>query len=182
MDADAAHHDQPGVGLARVVEDLLECLAVEERFGDGNALLGRHPLTHLEMRLINLRQPGVDDLFVQLVLLLEAEDLRRLFRENADDAIEDGIVQIGVIHGDRFDLLAEGARQIDGGHERAKRLWASVDAHEDRVPFHVARVRHVLHHPDIAIALSGDAFTHGADHAVARAPHAERSDHDQIVT
>jgi hypothetical protein len=91
------------------------------------------------MRLIDLREPGVDDLLVELVLLLEAEDLRRLLGEHVDDAVEDGVVEVRVVHGDGFDLLAERLRQVDGGHQRAERLRAAVDAHQDRVPLGLAR-------------------------------------------
>ena len=145
------------------------------------AHLRRHPLAHLEMRLIDLREPGVDDLLVELILLLEAEDLRRLFGEHVDDAVEDGVVQIGIVHGDRLDLLAEGAGQIDGGHERAERLGASVDADQDRVPLGLVRLGYVLDHPDITIALAGDAFADRSDHAVPGAPDPQGADHDQIV-
>src|SRR6266545_7759039 len=84
-------HDQPRIRLARVVDDLLEGFAVEERLLDRDAVLARHPLAHLEMRLIDLREPGVDDLLVELILLLEAEHLRRLLGEDVDDAVEDGV-------------------------------------------------------------------------------------------
>ena len=110
VDADAAQHDEERIRLARVVDDLLEGLAVEERLLDLDARLVRHPLGHFEMRLIDLREPGVDDLLVELILLLEAEDLRRLLGEDVDDAVEDGVVQIGIVDGDRLDLLAERAR------------------------------------------------------------------------
>ena len=181
MDADPPEHEEPGIRLARVVDDLLEGLAVEERLLDLDAHLARHPLAHLEMRLIDLREPGVDDLLVELILLLEAEDLRGLFGEDVDDAVEDRVVQIGIVHGDRLDLLAERAGQVDGGHERAERLGASVDADEDRVPLGLARLGHVLDHPDIAIGLAGDALADRADHAVAGAPDPQRADHDEIV-
>ena len=164
-----------------MIEDLLEGLAVEERLLDRDARLAPHPLAHLEMRLIDLREPGVDDLLVELVLLLEAEHLRRLLGEDVDDAVEDGVVEIGIVDGDRFDLLAERARQVDGGHQRAERLGAAVDADEDRVPLRLARLRHVLDDPDVAIGLAGDAFADRADHAVPRAPDAQRADHDQVV-
>ena len=181
MDADAPQHDEPRIRLARVVDDLLEGFAVEERLLDRDAVLARHPLAHLEMRLIDLREPGVDDLLVELILLLEAEDLRRLFGENVDDAVEDGVVQVGIVHGDRLDLLAERAGQVDGGHERAERLGTSIDPDQDRVPLGLAWLGHVLHHPDVAVGLAGDALANGADHAVARAPDPQRADHDQIV-
>src|SRR4029453_5876155 len=87
VDADASHHDEPRTCLARVVEDLLKGFAVEERLLDRDAVLARHPLAHLEMRLIDLREPGVDDLLVELILLFEAEDLRRLLGEAVADAV-----------------------------------------------------------------------------------------------
>ena len=156
-------------------------LAVEERFLDRDTRLGSHPLAHLEMRLIDLREPGVDDFLVELVLLLEAEHLRRLLGEDVDDAVEDGVVQIGIVDRDRFDLLAERAGQVDGGHERAERLRAAVDADKNRVPFRLARLRDVLDDPDIAVRLPGDAFADRADHAVACAPDPQGADDDQIM-
>ena len=181
VDADPSQHDEPGIGLARVVDDLLEGLAVEERLLDLDARLARHPLAHLEMRLIDLREAGVDDLLVELILLLEAEDLRRLLGEDVDDAVEDGVVQVGIVDGDRFDLLAKCARQVDGGHERAERLGAAVDADKDRVTLRLARLRNVLDHPDVAVRLAGDAFADRADHTVPRAPDPQGADDDQIV-
>ena len=141
----------------------------------------RHPLAHLEMRLVDLREPGVDDLLVELILLLEAEDLRRLLGEDVHDAVEDGVVEIRVVHGDRFDLLAERACQVDGGHERTERLGAAVHADQDRVPLRLARLRDVLDDPDIAVGLAGDAFADRANHAVPRAPDPQGADHDEVV-
>src|SRR5580765_7630761 len=66
VNANPAQHDEPGIRLPRVVEDLLEGLAVEERLLDLGAGLARHPLAYLEMRLIDLGEPGVDDLLVEL--------------------------------------------------------------------------------------------------------------------
>jgi len=73
VDADARAR-AARLGLAHVVQDLLEGLAVEQRF------LNRHATSapssrDVEVRLVDLRQAGVDHLLVELVLLLEAEDL-----------------------------------------------------------------------------------------------------------
>ena len=57
---------------------------------------------------------------MELILLLEAEDLRRLLGKDVDDAVEDGVVQIRVVDGDHFDFLAERACQVGGGPERAE--------------------------------------------------------------
>jgi hypothetical protein len=43
--------------LARVVEDLLEGLAVEKRLLERDARLAPHPRADLEMRLVDLREP-----------------------------------------------------------------------------------------------------------------------------
>src|SRR5438874_7296332 len=167
--------------LTRVVEYLLERLSVEERLLDRDADLTRHPVSYFEMRLIDLGESCVDDLFMELILLLEAEDLRRLLGENVDDAVEDGVVQVGIVHGDRLDLLAERTGQVDGGHERAERLRTSVDADQDRVPLGLARLGNMLDHPDITVALAGNAFADRADHAVPRATDSQGPDHDQVV-
>ena len=181
VDANPAQHDQERIGLARVVDDLLEGLAVEQRLLDLDAFFARHPLRHLEMRLVDLRQPGVDDLLVELILLLEAEDLGGLLGEDVDDAVEDRVVQVGIVDGDGLDLLAELAGQVDGGHERAERLGTAVDADQDRVPLGLIRLGHVLDHPDITVGLAGDPFADRADHAVAGPADAQRADHDQVV-
>jgi hypothetical protein len=78
VDADPADHQQPGRVLADVLQDFLERLAVEERRLDLDPLVARQGLRHPQVRLVDLGQAGVDDLFVQLFLLFEAKDLRRL--------------------------------------------------------------------------------------------------------
>jgi hypothetical protein len=90
-------------------------------------------------------------------------------------------VQIGVVDGDRFDLLAERACQIGGGHECAERLGTAVDADQDRVTLRLARLRDMLDDPDVAVGLAGDALAHRADHTVACATDPQRTDHDQVV-
>ena len=164
-----------------MVEDLLERLAVEQGFPDRDARLVAHALADLEMRLIDLREPGVDDLLVELILLLEPEHLRRLLGEHVDDAVEDRVVEVGIVDGDRFDFLAEGAGEVDRGHERAEGLRAAVDADQDRVALRLARLGNVLDHPHVAIGLAGDALADRSDHAVPGATDAERADHDQVV-
>src|SRR5688572_17407627 len=47
VNADPPHHDEPGIRLTRVVEDLLEGFAVEKRLLDLDAPLARHPLADL---------------------------------------------------------------------------------------------------------------------------------------
>src|SRR5262245_47746019 len=181
VDAAPPDHEEPGIRLARVVDDLLEGLPVEQRFLDRDTRLARHPFAYFEMGLIDLRESGVDDFLVELVLLLEAKDLRRLLGEDVDDPVEDGVVEVGIVDGDGFDLLAELARQVERRHERAEGLGASVDADEDRVALGLARLGHVLDDPDVAIGPVGDTLADRADHAVAGPPDSESADHDEIV-
>ena len=164
-----------------MVEDLLERLAVEQRLLDRDARFAGHPLADFEVRLVDLREPGVDDLLVQLVLLLEAEHLRRLLGEDVHDPVEHGVVQVGVVDGDGFDFLAERLAQLDRRHQRAERLRAAVDPDEDRVALRLARFGHVLDHPDVAVALARHALADRADDAVAGAADPERADHHEVV-
>jgi hypothetical protein len=95
--------------------------------------------------------------------------------------LKTGVVEVGIVDGDRLDLLAERARQVDGGHERPERLRAAVDADQDGVAFGLVRLGDVLDHPDVTVGPLGDALAHRAEHAVARSSDAERADHDQVV-
>ena len=115
MHADPSHDEQPGRVLAHILQDLLEGFAVEQCGLDLDALIARERLGHAQMRFVNLRQAGVDDLLVQLLLLFEAEDLRGLGREHVDDPIEHGVVKVGVIDRHGLDRLAERATKLDGG-------------------------------------------------------------------
>ena len=90
-------------------------------------------------------------------------------------------MEVRVVDGDHFDLLAERLRQVGGGPERAERLRAAVETDEDRVALGLVRLGDVFDHPDIAVGLTGDAFADRADHAVPRAPDTQGADHDQVV-
>ncbi len=164
-----------------MVEDLLVRLAVEEGLHERDALVLGQLRSHFEVRLVDLRETGVDDLLVQLVLLLEAEHLRRLLGQNVDDAVEHLVVQVGVVDRDRLDLLAELLREADGGVERRERLRRAVDADQDGVARRFVGGRDVLHDPDVPIALAGDAVGDRPDDAVTHPPDAERADDHEIV-
>src|SRR5438270_7869399 len=88
---------------------LLEALPVEQRDRELDALLGRQLARDLEVGLVDLREPGVDDLLVELLLFLEAKDLGRLLVEDADDPVEHRVVEVGVVDRDRLQRAAEGA-------------------------------------------------------------------------
>ena len=102
-----------GLLLPAELEHLLEALAVEQRDREVDPLVGRQLPADLEVRLVDLGQPGVDDLLVELLLLLEAEDLRGLLGEHPDDAVEHGVVEIGVVDGDGVDGPVEGLAEGD---------------------------------------------------------------------
>ena len=79
------------------------------------------------MGLVDLGEPGVDDLLVELVLLFEAEDLCRLLGERPDQAVEHEVMEVGVVHADDLDFLVKLPGQPEGGVERTERLRAAVD-------------------------------------------------------
>ena len=64
------------------------------------------------MRFVDLRQPGIDDLLMQLLLLLEPKDLGGLSREDIDDAVEHRVMQVWVVDGNGLYLLVEDTRQL----------------------------------------------------------------------
>jgi hypothetical protein len=76
--ADAAQDQEPGLLLPAELQHLLEALAVEQRDREVDPIVGRELPADLEVRLVDLGEPRVDDLLVELLLLLEAEDLRGL--------------------------------------------------------------------------------------------------------
>lgn len=111
--ADATNDEQPGWVLADVLQDLLEGLAVEERRLDLHPFVAGQRLRDPQVRLVDLREAGVDDLLVQLFLLFEAKDLRCFGAKDVDDAVEHCVVEVGVVDGDGFNLLAEDPREVD---------------------------------------------------------------------
>ena len=68
--ADAPQDEEPRLLLADERQDLLEALAVEQRDGQLDARVGRELPADLEVRLVDLGQPGIDDLLVQLLCSL----------------------------------------------------------------------------------------------------------------
>src|SRR5207245_258576 len=99
VNPDPAEDEEPRLLLADEGQDLLEALAVEERDGQLDPRLRRELAPDLEVRLVDLGQARVDDLLVELLLLLEAEDLRRLLAQHANDAVEHRVVEIRVVDG-----------------------------------------------------------------------------------
>ncbi len=62
----------------------------------------------VQVRLVDLGQPAVDDFLVQLFLFLEPEDLAGFFIEHAGNAVEGGVVKVRVEGGDRLHRLVQG--------------------------------------------------------------------------
>ena len=93
----------------------------------------------LEVRLVDLGQPGVDDLLVELLLLLEAEDLRGLLGEHADDPVEHGVVEVGIVDGDRVDRPVRAPwPSAMPSLSAVERLGAAVEADDDRALLRLA--------------------------------------------
>jgi hypothetical protein len=81
---------------------------------------------------VDHRQPGVDDLLVERLLLLEAEDLAGLLGEHSYDAVEHDVVEVGVVHGDRLHRQLQGPAHGQSGAQPGERLGGPVDGHHDR--------------------------------------------------
>src|SRR5262249_4271327 len=132
VDADAAEDQEPRLLLPAELEHLLEALAVEEGDREVHALVGGELTADLEVRLVDPGQPRLDDLLVELLLLLESEDLGRLLGEHADDPVEHGIVEVGIVDSNRVDRTAEGLAERDPRLEPVEGLGTSVEPDHDR--------------------------------------------------
>ncbi len=131
MHADSAAHEQPCVAFGDIPAHALKGLAVEEGDRQVDAGLGGLRLGHAQMGLVDLGQTAVDDLLVQRLLFLEAEHLRRLLREHVDDAVEDAVVEVGVVHGNRLDSFLQRLAETEGDLQPTERLRRSVDRDDD---------------------------------------------------
>ena len=58
-----------------------------------------------------------------------------------DDAVEDRVVEVGIVDADHLDLLAEALGELDAPSERAERLRAAVDADQDGVALGLVLLR-----------------------------------------
>ena len=117
--------------LAHVLNDLFECLAVQQR-GLDVSLLGLGDFAgDVQMRLVDLGQAAVDDFLVQLFLLLEPEHFAGFLVEDTGDAVKGGIMEIGIKGGDGFDRHVESLAQRQAGHEPAEGIGAAVDCDDD---------------------------------------------------
>jgi hypothetical protein len=178
--ADAPEDEEPGVLLPAELEHLLEALAVEEGDRQVHSLVGGELPADLEVGLVDLREPGVDDLLVELLLLLEPEDLRRLLGEHTDDPVEHGVVEVGIVDGDRVDRPVERLGEGDPDLEPVEGLGAPVEPDDDgallglervEVPDHERVHRHAAHEP----------LGHRAQLAVPHRTEAEGAHDDQVV-
>ena len=91
------HDHERRLDLLGPLEDDLERLSHQNLGRDGHAgKLPRHHPGPLQVRLAELEEPLVDDVVVELLLLLELEDFRRLDREDVLDVVEDDVVILDV--------------------------------------------------------------------------------------
>ena len=169
-----------GLLLPAELEHLLEALAVEQRDREVDPLVGRELPADLEVRLVDLGQPGVDDLLVELLLLLEAEDLRGLLGEHPDDPVEHGVVEIGVVDGDGVDGPVERLAEGDPDLEPVERLGAAVQPDDDRALLRLERVE-VPDHQRVDRHLAHEPLGHGAELAVADGAEPEGAHDDEVV-
>src|SRR5215218_1631528 len=177
--ADAAHDHERRVDLFYVLEGLLEGLAGQQRRLELDALVLGDLLRDLEVGGVDLGEPRVDDLLVQLLLLLEAEDLLRFGRQYARDRVEHRIVEVRVEDGDRFDGAAELPRELDSSLQSSERLGAPVYGDDDvleRAPIEVLDYKGVG-----LLEAPHDALGDGAEHRVLDGGHAHRAYDDEVV-
>ena len=116
---------------------------------------------------------------MQFLLFFEAEDFAGFFVEDARNAVEGGVMEIGIEGGDRLDRLIQHLAQSQARHESAERIRTSIHGHDDLAAVHGLGVldnQHVgaaypAHHP-LGIA---------ADHAVLDRANAQCAHNHKLV-
>src|SRR5215211_3689160 len=176
--ADAAHHDHRGVYLVYVLQRLLERLAGEERRLEVYAfVLGDLP-GDLQVGRVDLGEPRVDDLLVQLLLLLEPEDLLGLGREHACYGVEHRVVKIRVEDRDSLDGSIELPCKLYRALQTAERLGRAVHGDDDVLE---GRAVEVLDDQGVCLLEApDDAFGYGAEYGVLDGGHAHRAHYDEV--
>lgn len=95
VDAGHASHDQAGTDLAQVAVDGMERLALDQP-GDGRPVpLAGQVLGDVQMGLVDPGDALVDQLLVELLLFLEAEDLALLLGQALGNLVEGDVVVCG---------------------------------------------------------------------------------------
>ena len=179
MHADAPDDQQPRVLFPDVLDDFFERLAVQQGGPDVGVLRLGQFTRDIQVRLVDLGQPAVDDLLVQFLLLLEAEDLARFLVQHPRDAVERGIMEIRVEGGDRLDGFAQRLAQGQPRHEPAEGVVASIHRHDDLAAVHRLGVFDDQHVGGPHAA--HDSLGVAPDHAVLHRADAQRAHDDQFI-
>ena len=114
-----------------MLEDRIVGLPVEERGLEGNAYFFRDRRRDSQVSLVDLGEPGVDDLLVELLLFLEAKDLASLFGEHIGDSIEGDVMEVGIVDRDGVNRGAELSSQGECRDQAPETLMGSVQRHQD---------------------------------------------------
>ena len=168
-----------GFDLVDVLHRLLERLARQQGRLELDALVLGDLLGDLQVGRVDLGEPGVNDLLVQLLLLLEPEDLLRLARKHAGDGVEHRVVEVRVEDADGLHRPAELPRQLYRPLEAAERLGRAVHGDDDVLERGAVEVL-----DDQGVRLGDpphDALRHRTEHRVPDGGHAHRPDDYQVV-
>ncbi len=179
MDADAADDQEGRHVFADVLNDFLERFSVQQRRLDVRLLRLGDLARDVQMGLVDLGQAAVDDFFVQLFLFFEPEDLAGLFIEDARDAVEGGVMEVGIKRRDRLDRHIQRFAEVEAGHQAAERVGTAVDCHHD---FSAVDRLDVLDDQHVGIPYpTNDPFRIAPDHAVFHGAHTQGAHDDEIV-
>ena len=174
-----ADHQQTCADIVQIVENGLVRLAVQKLGAKLDAQIAGNGLGDLQMGLIDLGDPVVDQLLVQLFLLLEAEDLAGLLAKHAGDLVEGDVMVVRIVgcHGVDFRVGPRG--QIERGHQGAVRKRRTVDTDDDGTvadgPFRITDDEGIYGRT------ADRPFRHGADQTSRHGAQAKRADGQHVV-
>ena len=86
----------------------------------------------VQVALINFGQPGIDNIFMQLLLFFETEDFSRFLRQHPSDTIKGRVVKIGIEGGDGGQWQIPGPGQAQSGQQAAVGPRRTIDGHYNR--------------------------------------------------
>ena len=124
---------------------------------------------------------------MQLLLLLEPEDLRCLFRQHVNNTVEHCIVQVGIVYRYRFNLTSRLLTKLDRSAQARKRLRAAVNSHDNitlglSVDADRSRIK-ILDHQSVCAHPTCDTLTYTPYGAVLDGTQTQSAhDHEVVVT
>ena len=181
MNTNTPYDEQPRVCFADILQNLFIGFAIKQcNFQRVVVLIFGNCAADIKVRLIDLRQPGINHLFVKLFLFFKPEGARCALCKHINNRIEDDVVQIGVVDTDSLDLFVKRLSEAERGFQACERFGAPINPDEDIAGLLFNRFQ-VPDDKRIGSDAPDDALTDTTEEAILDCAHAERAHNHHIV-